>query len=52
VFLYIWEYTSPSTSSSGSEREVERGGGEVEQTIGGRARGVGARADGRHLVRW
>jgi hypothetical protein len=53
IQLYILVETNPSTRSTGSEREGERGGrNKVEQTIGGhRGCGVGARAGGRHLVR-
>jgi hypothetical protein len=51
--LYISVETKPSTRSTGSEREAERGGrSKVEQTIGGhRGCGVGARAGGRHRFR-
>jgi hypothetical protein len=46
--LYIWVLTKPSISSTRSEIEVERGGSEVEKTIGGRESGVGVRSGGSH----
>jgi hypothetical protein len=46
--LYISVETKPSTRSTGSEREVGREGSEIEQTIGGRDGGVGARSGGHH----